>query len=214
MPPNRVCSCQAKLRKRLRRFGYSSLAAETYPLAERERAQRGDSMTDNPETFETTYGTRPEVHWEPPIGAALKQVTSIPRPKTYSRRRRRMIGLALGASVVALGALAALWPTPSDAIPVARAWDIKVSSGGTHSVVAFVYGKEAGLQLVRIPPKGASRLIPARLGEAPVLMVSLGWSEIVATGDAPPGERPMSWSASGRVVQAYSNNRGTGVRVW
>ena len=30
--PNRVCSCQAKLWKRLRRFGYSSLAAETYPL--------------------------------------------------------------------------------------------------------------------------------------------------------------------------------------
>ena len=30
--PNRVCSCQAKLRKRLRRFGCSSLAAETYPL--------------------------------------------------------------------------------------------------------------------------------------------------------------------------------------
>jgi len=97
---------------------------------------------------------------------------------------------------------------------VVPAWDLKVSSGGARSVVAFVHGKEAGLQLVSIPPQESSRTIPARLGQAPVLLVSLGWSGLVARGEAPPGERPMSWSASGRVVQAYSNSRGTGVRVW
>jgi hypothetical protein len=171
-------------------------------------------MTERPEQFDTTYRNAPDVHWDARTEAALERVSAPLPPKGSRKRRRRILALALGASLIALAALVTRFSAPPSVMPVAPAWDIKVSSGGTRSVVAFVYGKEAGLQLVRIPPKGSSRTIPARLGEAPVFMVSLGWSDIVASGEAPPGQSPISWSASGRVVQAFSNDRGTGVRVW
>src|SRR5687767_8984141 len=113
-------------------------------------------MSEHRERRQTTYGSRPEVRWDPSEEAALQPVPPAASPQALRKRRRRLAGLALGASMLALCALAALWPSSS--IPAARAWDIKVSSGGTHSVVAFVYGKEAGIQLVRIPPKGATRV--------------------------------------------------------
>ena len=51
--PNRVCSSQAKLWKRLRRFGYSSLAAETYPLG---CTQVPDVTDGSPVTEEALFG--------------------------------------------------------------------------------------------------------------------------------------------------------------
>jgi hypothetical protein len=171
-------------------------------------------MKESRDRFDTTYRSRPNEHWEPRSEAALERVTDPQLPERSRKRRKRILALVLGASVLAFTALVGLATSTHDVMPVVPAWDLQVSSGGTRSVVAFVYGKEAGLQLVRIPPKGSSRTIPARLGQAPVFLVSLGWSGLVATGEAPSGERPMSWSASGRVVQAYSNSHGTGVRVW
>ena len=170
-------------------------------------------MNESRRQFDTKYRSRPDAQWEPAAETALERVSTPPPPKASRKRRRRVAALVLGASLLAITALVTLL-SPPNMMPVAPAWDIKVSSGGTRSVVAFVYGKEAGLQLVRIPPKGSSRLIPARLGEAPVYMVSLGLSGLVASGEAPPGERPVFWSAGGRVIQAFSNKQGTGVRVW
>ena len=171
-------------------------------------------MNENRDQFDTRYQSRPHEHWEPHSQAALEPVAGPQLANRSIKRRKRIVASILGASVVACTVLARLASSTHDVMPVTPAWDLKVSSGGTRSVVAFVYGKEAGLQLVRIPAKGSSRTIPARLGQAPVFLVSLGWSGLVATGEAPPGEHPMSWSANGRVVQAYSNSRGTGVRVW
>jgi hypothetical protein len=171
-------------------------------------------MNESRDEFEMTYRTRADAQWGAPAEAALERVSAAPSPKASRKRRRRVVALALGATLIGLTGLVSLFTGPPNLMPIAPAWEIKVSSGGTRSVVAFVYGKEAGLQLVRIPAKGSSRSIPARLGEAPVFIVSLGWSEIVATGEAPPAQRPMSWSAEGRVVQAFSNKQGTGVRVW
>ena len=190
-----------------------SAAAETCPLAERNDPC-ADSMKESRDEFQTAYRSRPGAHWDPRTEAALERVSTAPPAAPSRKRRRRLVVLALGASLIGLAGVVSLFTGPPNVMPVAPAWEIKVSSGGTRSVVALVYGKEAGLQLVRIPPKGSSRSIPARLGEAPVFMVSLGWSEIVATAKAPPGAAPMSWSAEGRVVQAFSNEKGTGVRVW
>ena len=172
------------------------------------------SMNDRRDEFQTAYRSRPDVQWDVRTEQALERVSAVPSPRAARKRRRWFVAFALGASLIGLTGLVSLFTGPPNVMPIAPAWEIKVSSGSTRSVVALVYGKEAGLQLVRIPPKGSSRSIPARLGEAPVFMVSLGWSGIVATGKAPSGERPMSWAAEGRVVQAFSNRQGTGVRVW
>ena len=171
-------------------------------------------MNDRRDEFQTAYRSRPDAHWDVRTEAAMERVSAVPSPKAARKRRRWFVAFALGASLIGLAGLVSLFTGPPNVMPVTPAWEIKVSSGSTRSVVALVYGKEAGLQLVRIPPKGSSRSIPARLGEAPVFMVSLGWSGIVATGKAPLGEPPMSWAAEGRVVQAFSNRQGTGVRVW
>jgi hypothetical protein len=171
-------------------------------------------VNESRDRFDSTYRSRPNEHWEPRSEAALERVEDAQVPERSRKRRKRILALVLGTSVLAFTALARLASSTHDVMPVVPVWDLQVSSAGTRSVVAFVYGKEAGFQLVRIPPKGSSRTIPARLGEAPVFLVSLGWSGLVARGQAPPGVRPMSWSANGRVVQAYANSRGTGVRVW
>lgn len=171
-------------------------------------------MKEIHDDLQTAYRSRPDAHWAQRTEAALERGSVAPSPEASRKRKKRFVALALGASLIGLTGLVSLFTGPPNVMPIAPAWDINVSSGDTRSIVALVYGKEAGLQLVRIPPRGSSRSVPARLGEAPVFMVSLGWSGIVATGKAPPGERPMSWSAAGRVVQAFSNGQGTGVRVW
>ena len=167
-------------------------------------------MNKSRDKFDTMYRARPDAQWDASTEAALERVSSPLPPKASRKRRRRTVALALGAPLIALTAFVSLMTGSPNVMPVSPAWELKVSSSGTRSVVAFVYGKEAGLQLVRIPPKGSARSIPARLGEAPVYMVSLGWSGIVATGESPSGERPVSWAAEGRVVQAFSNKQGTG----
>jgi hypothetical protein len=95
-------------------------------------------------------------------------------------------------------------------------WDMKMTSGGSQSVVALVYGKEAGLHLLRVPSsKGtAPALLSSRVGNSPLYMISLGRAPLAVEAVAPPGLPIKKWSARGRVIQAFKDERGTGVRAW
>ena len=96
-------------------------------------------MNESRDRFDTTYRSRPNEHWEPRSEAALDRITDPQLPERTRKRRKRILALVLGASVLAFTALVSLASWTHDGMPVVPAWDLKVSSGGTRSVVAFLW---------------------------------------------------------------------------
>jgi hypothetical protein len=104
-------------------------------------------------------------------------------------------------------------PTP----PVAPRWEVDVASAGTRPVRALVFGSEAGVHLVRVPPAGASpserRTIITRVALGDVYMVSLGRSPLAVRTESPPSIRGMSFTATARFVKLYQRPDATGIRT-
>ena len=113
----------------------------------------------------------------------------------------------------------ALWPS-GDAFGSSedRPWDVRVSSAGSSSVVALAYGRSAGLHLLRVPSVSANSaqaaLLSASVGDSPLYIISLGRASIEVRAIAPENQRPMAFTAYGRVVQVVKEHREIGVRVW
>jgi hypothetical protein len=136
---------------------------------------------------------------------------------TRLSRRARVIATACLALLVA-----ALWSRKAAPVPIIRAaaarWDLQLASAGDKPIPALVYGRKTGFHLVTVEPRalGADRStsIAGALNEGDVWMVSLGWSALDVRSSAPVGQRPMSFSASGRIIKAYQHPSGTGVLVW
>ena len=164
----------------------------------------------------------PQVHtppprdaWHAPLWAPLIPRPSRPEPLTKPGRRGWLAG------VVATALLLGVYLAPRPSLPfaplvgAAPSWNVELAAAGARPVTALVYGEEAGLHLVRIPAasagRSARRVIPARLAQGELYMVSLGWSPLVVRASSPPGTPRMSWSAQGRFVQAFQDERGTGV---
>ena len=152
--------------------------------------------------------------WDIPVDAPL-----VVRPEAVpvvQRRRRRRLLVAAAALVasgfvwVAMAAIGSLGTTD------VGHWDMQMTSTSKRSTVALVYGKEAGVHLLRVPGTSGGATptrLPAKLGQA-VYVVSLGRSLIEVSAVAPANHRPISWSAHGRVIKAFKDERGTGVRAW
>lgn len=174
-------------------------------------------MYDADQTSYSTDRDRSETFWEIPTGAnVLAQTASTRAVPQRNLRRRRAAGIVVAALVLGL-LVTALWPA-ADSLGTTEVgpWNVSVRSGGSRSVMVLAYGKEAGLHLIRVPAsdgKSGSRVLTARLGEAPLYLVSLGRAPLEVSAMAPPGKR-QSWNARGRVVQAFKDERGTGVRTW
>lgn len=162
----------------------------------------------------SAFREKADDQWELPVDAPLvvqsEAGLSVPR-----RRRRKWVLaaaalIATGLAVVVGAAIGSLGTTD------VGHWDMQMTSTSKRSMVALVYGKEAGLHLLRVPGTSGGATptrLPAKLGEA-VYVVSLGRSPIEVSAVAPANHRPMSWSARGRVIKAFKDERGTGVRAW
>lgn len=137
---------------------------------------------------------------------------------------RRSIGARLLAQgvVIGVGALLALrmvggWlaeplATAAEAAPT---WQVEVASTSRSSIIAFAYSRESGVHLLRIPGNGsaAARVIPARIAEGDLHVVSLGLGRLDVRGRAPVGSHLESYRATSRVVTVFDHTDGTGVRT-
>ena len=130
--------------------------------------------------------------------------------------RARFIATACLALLVA-----ALWSRNGARAPISPAsarWNLQLASAGDKPIPALVYGRNTGFHLVTVEPRALgterSTSIAGALSEGDVWMVSLGWSALDVRSSAPVGQRPMSFTASGRIIKAHQHRSGTGVLVW
>lgn len=121
------------------------------------------------------------------------------------------------AALIAAGYLAAS-AGGSHPIPATAAnWDIEIASAGAHPVTAIVYGREAGLHIVRVPaasaPADERRRVAARLGAGDVYLVSLGRDPLAVETAAPAGAPPMRLGARSRFVKLSQHGGRTSVQT-
>jgi hypothetical protein len=174
-------------------------------------------MTSGEQARPIGYHERVESTWEIPSRAPLATVNDQQQSLATRSRRRKIVGAVLVAALC-VGALAkTLWPV-AGALGSTEVgpWDVRINSGGARSVVVLAYGREAGLHLIRVPAASqqtpASGLLSAKIGPSPLYLISLGRAPLDVSAIAPGSSQ--SWTARGRVIQAFKDSRGTGVRTW
>ena len=153
--------------------------------------------------------------WDAP-GGPVVPASPASTPAVSSHRR----GLWAPAAAVVL--LAALWLRGPALVPTgvapANRWDLQLTSASAKPIPALVYGEHAGIHFVTLAPapllEDRRTIVPVALKDGDVWMVSLGWSSIQVRSSAPSSHAPMSFGATGRIIQAYDRSSGTGVRVW
>lgn len=148
------------------------------------------------------------------------------QPARRSMRTRVAVYAMLGTATIALvlRGLASLVAAPLVAAPlvssiggVAPAWMIEVTTTSSAPTTALLYGRDVGVQLVRVPPRRGSvnepRLVPARLAKGEVHFVSLDFTPLHVHAASPKGAQVMSFDATGHIITAFHKPREIGVRV-
>lgn len=144
------------------------------------------------------------------------------RPARTRMQRLTAYAIAFAASATTLVAFSAVttWmaePLVAPRAGAAPAWSIEVTSAGSRPATVLVYGKEAGIHLVRVPAATSSddaRIVPARLARGEVHLMSLSFTSLRAHASSPRGMSPMSWSATAPIITAFDGPQGTGVRTF
>lgn len=170
----------------------------------------------------------------PPPRAAAPAVRSrhpaaLPEPAEAARTaggahpptRGRRVGRATSRAALTLFLvlIAGLWTamrppaSPAAPAPPVPEWrlDVRADRGATPWVLVF--GREAGLHVVRAPEAGRLAALPARVPGRAVRMVSLGRAPLDVRGDAAGAGGLLGFSARGRVVTVFRDRSGTGVRT-
>lgn len=100
----------------------------------------------------------------------------------------------------------------------APTWMIEVTTTGAKPTTALVYGRDVGVQLIQLPARvGASstaRVVPARLAQGDVHLISLGLTSLRVHASSPQGAQRMSFAATSPMVTVFQTKERTGVRVW
>jgi hypothetical protein len=174
-------------------------------------------MTSGEQARPIGYHEPVEGAWDDPSPAPLIPVQEQQSVLTRLSRRRTVLRRIAGAALVLAVFAKVLWPVAgtlgtTDIGP----WDVRITSGGRGSVVVLAYGREAGVHLMRVPAASQTSEVSARLsaqiGESPLYLISLGRTPLEVSAIAPKAD--ASWKARGRIIQAFKDARGTGVRTW
>lgn len=127
--------------------------------------------------------------------------------------------LTCATTLLGLRLLATALAAPLDAPSTvdAPAWMVELTTTGTRSTTALVYGPDVGLQFLRVPAAQSAvttpRLVPARLARGEVHFVSLGLASPHIRSRAPAGADPMAFEAVAPILTAFQSDRFTGVRT-
>ena len=181
-----------------------------------KRCPLANAMTSGEQARPPGYREPVEDGWDIPSAAPLATVGDR-QTSLVKRSRRRVVLTSVAVVGLLLGALKVLWPVAGTlGATEVGPWDVRINSGSTRSVVVVAYGREAGLHLMRVPASSgrvsSSAMLSARIGESPLYMISLGRAPLEVSSIAP--NPVQSWKARGRVIKAFKDDRGTGVRAW
>lgn len=150
----------------------------------------------------------------------VREVGAPPAPR--SSRSRIAVYVTLTAATIALGlrGLATLLAIPLEPPPVggiAPTWMIEVTTTSATPTTALLYGRDVGVQLVRVPARRGSadepRLVPARLAKGELHLISLGLASLHVHASAPQGAQPMKFDATSPIITAFHHPRAIGVRT-
>jgi hypothetical protein len=170
-------------------------------------------------TSDPAIGVREKAAWSYGPGTRA-DLAKVARPRPPMQRILAYGSLVAVTTVVALSTLASMLATPLDSpgSSPAPTWSVEMTTTGDRAVTALVYGREAGIHLVRVPAATAAssvaRVIPARLAKGELHMVSLGLSTLRVRTASPAAVPRMSFMAESRVITAFQSRAGTGVRTW
>jgi hypothetical protein len=167
-----------------------------------------------------SYRERPAESWESPGYGPLvpSAAPGLARPSRMSSLRRSVFISAVSVALLVAMSWARSELFPGRAAAIAAPWDIDLTSAGAEPVTALVFGREAGVHLVRLPSgrdsRAVPRRVPASIGQGDVYMVSLGWSALDARSASPPGSPRMAFAAHGRFVKMFQRPSGTGISTY
>jgi len=171
-------------------------------------------MTSGEQSRPIGYHEPVEGTWDLPSQAPLIRVADQRAGLTKVSRRRKVLTRVAIAGMM-LGVLAkVLWPVVGRlGTTEVGPWDVRINSGGSRSAVVLAYGRDAGLHLMRVPASSQiSSQLSAKIGHRPLYLISLSRAPLEVSAIAPTSDQ--SWTARGRVIQAFKDKRGTGVRTW
>ena len=147
----------------------------------------------------------------------VRRSATAPTPRPPAHRVLAYSVVVAGGLCLALYSIATLFATPlvtpSATAPV---WSIEVAATSQGPVTVLAYGREVGLHLVRVPSElsgDPARVIPARLSDAELHLISLGWSSLSVRTTGPVGSPVKSLSAQSRAVTIFQTPERTGVRA-
>jgi hypothetical protein len=135
-----------------------------------------------------------------------------------SRIKRVLAYVAVTLAIVAAGFVyvAGRIATPLATTSGAPSWNVEVTTRGAEPITVIAYGREAGFHVVRVPADGSgdpARVIPARIADAELHLISLGWSGLKVRTMSPEGAPRVVLDASSRSVTIYQTPTQTGVRT-
>lgn len=133
--------------------------------------------------------------------------------------RRLTFGVATVAGVLlVLRVMAGILAEPLEPInaPNAPAWQVQVSTNSAKGGIVLAYGAEVGVQVLRIPAKGATgdnaRVIPARIARGELHLVTLSWNALHVEAPGAPGSGVVSVSASAPIITIFQSPKMSGIR--
>lgn len=153
------------------------------------------------------------------IGHATDVVTDdvgAVRPRSRAKRVLAYVAVTLAIVVASFVYIAGRVATPLATASGAPSWNVEVTTTGAEPVTVIAYGREAGFHVVRVPADGSgdpARVIPARIADAELHLISLGWSGLKVRTMSPAGVPRVVLDASSRSVTIYQTPTQMGVRT-
>ena len=163
--------------------------------------------------------------YERRLDAASRAAVTAPKtPKETARARRSRSRFVFGSLLVvsallSLRVLASVLAQPLEVVGSASAptWQVEVSTNSNSPGIVLAYGPEVGVQLLRIPARGArgtdTRVIPARLARGELHLITLSLNSLHVEAPGAPGTGVVRLSASSPIITVFQSPRTSGVRT-
>lgn len=127
--------------------------------------------------------------------------------------------LSVVSTLVTLRLLASVLAAPLETVGAgpAAAWQVEVTTNGDRPGIALAYGREVGIQLLRIPAGTNStsdaRVVPARLAQGELHLITLSLNSLRVHAPGVPESGVGRLSATSPIISLFQTPDATGIRT-